>query len=215
MSITLSKPSGTSVFPLHGDPDSDCLLKRLLAKQPWRAEIDWPHGFEGGIAHRLDLPTSGAVWVADSLEELAQMRSWFAEKKLSKNYLFLAAKDVDWDENRCQLEIAHHRRKHRRMIVNRGKNSPHRGKWYPADTRFTRIKGNLWRAVITTGVMHQIRVHASFVGIPLKGDRIYGGGHPEDEDGPHFFLHHAGLVGPGGVRTAKVPLPAWLQGAGK
>ena len=101
------------------------------------------------------------------------------------------------------------------MVVQRGQSTPHRGKWYAADTRFRRIRpvagGWLWEAVITTGVMHQIRVHAAFVGIALRGDRLYGGGAP-DGDRPAnapFQLHHLGLSG-AGFQTEPVPRPDWV-----
>ena len=63
MSVTLFKPAGLTVFPPHADPEGDCVLGRLLADDPARAELAWPTGFEGGIAHRLDRSTSGALVV--------------------------------------------------------------------------------------------------------------------------------------------------------
>ena len=182
---------------------------RLLAAQPERRAIDWPDGFAGGIAHRLDWSTSGALVVADDPEALAQLRQWFSSKALVKTYRFLAASDVPWHENRCEREIAHAARRKRRMVVRRGRATPHRGRWYSAQTSFRRIAGRLWEAEIQTGVMHQIRVHAAFVGLALRGDRLYGGGAPAADSGRAFFLHHVGLVGPGGVRTADLPLPDW------
>jgi 23S rRNA pseudouridine1911/1915/1917 synthase len=214
MAITLEKPSGLPVFPPHADPSGDCVLRRLLAGQPERGEQGWPPGFEGGIAHRLDISTSGALLCADTPEELASIRQAFSKGVLTKTYRLLVAKDVPWDTNVCERAIANDRRKRGRMIVQRGPSTPHRGKWYPAHTRFRRIKGRLFEAVITTGVMHQIRVHAAFVGIPLEGDRRYGGGAPEAErpDLAPFRLHHVGLSG-AGLHTTPFTLPTWAKGA--
>ena len=75
---TLTKPAGMPVFPPHADPEGPCVLRDLLAREPARGAIAWPEGFAGGIAHRLDVPTSGALWVADTPHELATMRAWFA-----------------------------------------------------------------------------------------------------------------------------------------
>ncbi len=206
MATTWSKPAGRPVFPPHRDPSGPCLLAAVLASEPWRRARPWPEGFEGGIAHRLDVPTSGAVWLADDPDELARIRALFAGGRLRKTYRFIARKDVPWDHHTVTAEVAHHRRRKGRMVVRRGSDTPHRGRWYPARTELTRLHGHLWQAVITTGVMHQIRVHAGFVGLALAGDRHYGGGPPLDEGVP-FRLHHVGLVGPGGQRTDPIPLP--------
>lgn len=205
MATTLNKPMGLPVFPPHDDAAGACALATLLADQPWRRDIVWPVGFEGGIAHRLDNDTSGALLVADDLDELARLRQWFTAHVLTKTYLLLAAKDVPWDRNVCDAPIASHKTKKAVVIVQRGRNTPHRGKWYPARTRFERVvKGrNLFRAIIQTGMRHQIRAHAAFVGIPILGDKRYGGG-----DGT-MHLHHVGLEGPNGFKTSPVPAPAW------
>lgn len=205
------------MFPPHADPAGDCLLARVLVDQPWRAELPWPEGFAGGLAHRLDVSTSGAVWAADTVEELDTLRSWFASGRLRKTYRFVAAKDVPWHDHTVDRAIAHDKRRKRRMIVQRGVSTPHRGRWYPAHTELRRLDGRLWEAVITTGVMHQIRVHAAFVGLPLAGDRLYGGGEtpPDAPQGATFLLHHVGLEGPGGVRTDPVAEPVWLRRWGR
>lgn len=209
MATTWCKTAGTPVFPPHADPSGPCVLSSLLSAQPRRADLPWPDGFAGGIAHRLDVPTSGALWIADDPDELAIMRQHFAAGRLTKTYRFEAAKDVPWDTNEIRRPIAHDRRRKGRMVVQRGTNTPHRGKWYPAHTRFRRLKGRLWEAVITTGVMHQIRVHAAFVGLPLAGDRRYGGGPDLGAQTP-FHLHHIGLIGPDGG-TDPVAMPDWAR----
>jgi 23S rRNA-/tRNA-specific pseudouridylate synthase len=210
---TLDKPAGISVFPPHAELDGDCVLKRLLVAEPERAELAWPAGFEGGIAHRLDISTSGALWVADSVDELAQMRACFASKQLVKTYRLRVAKSPVWDVNETDRAIAHDRRRKGRMVVQRGEHTPHRGRWYPARTDFRRVHGTLFEVTMHTGVMHQIRVHAAFLGIALLGDRRYGGGPtPQDApDGVQFYLHHVGLVDASGWGTQPVPLPEWAR----
>ncbi len=197
------------MFPPHADPAGDCLLRSLLEAEPWRSECDWPEGFAGGIAHRLDVHTSGAILVADSPEELVALRELFRSGHLIKTYRLLANRDVSWDENRCDRAIAHDKRRRQRMIVQRGLNTPHRGRWHRAETVFQRLEGRLFEAVMTTGVMHQIRAHAAFLGIPLVGDPIYGGG--SERTGQR--LHHVGMRGPRGIATDSVRLPEWARTA--
>lgn len=201
------------MFAPHADPSGDCVLKRLLASQPSRRDLSFPQGFEAGIAHRLDISTSGALVVADDPDELASIREAFKSGALRKTYRLRAARSVPWDRNRCDRPIAHDRRRKKRMVVKRGENTPHRGKWLPAETAFRRIGGDLFEAEMRSGVMHQIRVHAAFLGIPLLGDSLYGGGQPPADapEGLRYFLHHQGLVGPD-LQTAEVPLPAWAAG---
>lgn len=200
------------MFPPHGEPDGDSVLARLLHAQPERASVAWPEGFEGGIAHRLDNSTSGALWVADDVDELGRLRDAFQGGRLTKTYLMRTARIVGWSENTCDRAIAHDAQKRRRMIVQRGESTPHRGAWYPAHTRFVRRHDDVWQVQITTGVMHQIRVHAAFLGIPLLGDSLYGGGAtPGDApDGLTFYLHHVGLSG-AGLQTSPVPDPDWAH----
>lgn len=219
MATTLNKPAGISVFPLRTEPEAESVLSRLLRDQGWRADIDWPEGFDGGIVHRLDNATSGALLAADSLDELTLFRRWFAEHRFTKHYLLLAVRDVPWDRNVCDKPIAHHARRRDRMVVQRGQQTEHRGKWYPARTEFRRIRGRIFEAVMRSGVMHQIRVHAAFVGIPLTGDRLYGGAAaadalPDNMEPGLFCLHHAGMIGPSenNCRTNPVPLPEWATG---
>lgn len=210
---TWHKPAGIPVFPPHAAPDGDCVLARLLLAEPWRVEVPWPDGFAGGLAHRLDISTSGAVAVAADVDQLGELRRHFASHRLEKRYWLWAAREPRWETNRCDRPLAHDRRHKRRMVVQRSPTTPHRGRWYPAHTRFRRVAGRLVEAVITTGVTHQIRLHAAFLGIPILGDRLYGGGStPEDAPaGLTFYLHHRGFTGP--VETAGVPEPAWCHEA--
>ncbi len=87
------------------------------------------------------------------------------------------------------------------MVIERGRATPHRGRWYDADTRLRHLGGPLWEAVIVTGVMHQIRLHAASVGLALSGDRLYGGRGDEP-----FRLHHCCL---GGIGDCPRSEPEW------
>ena len=210
--IVLSKKSGLPCFPFHSDVEADCLLHRLLQEYPEQKDKVWPAGFEGGIAHRLDVATSGQILVALDPEHLIEMRALFARKKLQKTYYFLSSRKVPWTKNSIALPIAHERRRSKRMIVQRGQHTPKKGKWHPAETFFQHVKGqsglHLWRAQMRTGVMHQIRAHASFAGIALLGDRLYAGGETPKDFPVDFALHHYG-VQYGEWNVPKIPLPQW------
>lgn len=197
--LWLLKPPGIPVFPPHANPDGDCVLRHL--NNPG----DWPDGFDGGIAHRLDVSTSGVVLAARSPDALARARAAFKEGRLRKSYRFLSDGQPTGPLH-VTSPIAHHPRRRDRMVVQRGPRTRHRGKWYPADTTFRHLGSNRWEAVIVTGVMHQIRVHAASVGIPLLGDTIYGGSPWPAPQGVLFPLHHCRMDGLGGCPFS----PPWF-----
>lgn len=206
----LWKPAGIPVFPPH-----DGIGGSLLAW--WQAHADFPAqefpaGFEGGIAHRLDTATSGLVLVARSPESLTTVRDRFATRALRKLYVFrshVTPTVAGFSSALIEVPIAHHPRSSRRMVVQDRPVKDHRGRWYPAWTQFTALAepegfsevGFLWQAEIRTGVMHQIRVHALHAGIPLCGDPLYGAG----SEGP-FLLHHAQMLFPDSASPV-APLP--------
>ena len=187
------------------------MLERMLLERPSQQQ-EWPEGFAGGIAHRLDVPTSGQLLVAKTPTILTELRDDFSNKRLFKRYRFLTRKSVDWTEHQIDLPLAHHKNNRRKMVVKRGSMTPHRGKWLPATTNFQHLESrdglHMWEATMRTGVMHQIRLHAAIAGLALVGDRLYGGGEAPEFFPSDFALHHYG------IRSNKwqppvVPVPQW------
>ncbi len=76
-----------------------------------------------------------------------------------------------------------------------------------AKTHFKRLKGNafynLWQATPSTERPNQIRLHASMVGMPILGDRMYGG-----IRFPHRCLHSQ-MIEVGGQKFSSEP-PAFF-----
>lgn len=211
----LAKPAGLTVFPLHAEPAADCLLHRLTAARPEVGALVWPAGFDGGLAHRLDRATSGMVLAASTPDALTKLRGWFSAKRLDKTYHFVTARGVPWETHTVRFRLAHDRRKKSRMTFERGRETPHRGRWLDAETTFRRLGRcgpGLWRweARMRTGVTHQIRVHAAAAGLALAGDTLYGGGTLDLDrpTGARFLLHHRGLKGPG-LAPSPQPVPDW------
>lgn len=219
------KPAGLPVLGPSGEPAPGTLAAAVLAAFPALAEEPFPVGFAAGALHRLDTSTSGMVLFARSAVALGPLRALFAEHKLRKRYLFIARRAPRWAEHQISLPLAHHPQKRDRMVVQRGAATPHRGRWLEAETRLRRLgpaglsvdgaEPTLISAEIRTGVMHQIRAHAAFLGVPLLGDRRYGGGHapPDAPPGLEFYLHHTAIFG-GGLRIPAAPPPdCWPMAA--
>ena len=146
--------------------------------------------------------------MAQDPESLERLRMGFTQRSFRKVYWFLSAKEPRWESHQCYTPMAHHKRKRGSMVPQRGKHTPHRGKWYDATTSFRhldRVDGiSLYEAVMHSGVMHQIRCHAGFLGVALLGDRRYGGGHPPDFFLGDFALHHIQFDD-----WPRVALPSW------
>ena len=213
------KPAGIPCFPPHRSPDGDCVLRRLVeAGLP--LSTGFPEGFEGDIAHRLDISTSGQLLVCQTPARLSSLRAAFEQKALRKRYLLWTRRKPRWPDNTVDRCIAHDRKRKARMIVQRGAATPHRGKWLDAHTEFRTLgkagEGWLVEALMSTGVMHQIRAHAGFVGIALAGDTLYGGGELglDVPEGVRFLLHHMGLQGPGLRPPCQAP-PSWWPTLGQ
>lgn len=206
--LFLDKPAGVPVFPPHDDPTGASLLRALLTAEP-QQDGPWPPGFEGGILHRLDGWTSGLVVAARTPAGFEAARRWFGEGRLSKRYHLLSGGRPPWAETVVVHPLAHAARDRRKMTWKRGGDTAHRGKWYEASTRLRllerRPSADRWEAAISTGVMHQVRVHAASVGLPILGDRLYGGATDPRATG-RFYLHHHTIEGwPGGAPALPAP----------
>jgi 23S rRNA-/tRNA-specific pseudouridylate synthase len=54
--------------------------------------------------------------------------------------------------------------------------------------------------------MHQVRLHAASVGLPILGDRLYGGAPAPDGGADRFYLHHRRIDGWPGA-APEIPEP--------
>jgi 23S rRNA pseudouridine1911/1915/1917 synthase len=192
--LVWNKKAGIPVFPLHKDQDGPCVLYEIQKVAPYLQNIQ-VEGFECGIAHRLDIPTSGAIYIAKNISYFQQLRNLFSTKQLVKRYQFLSSEPKRKAVS-CAFSIGHHPKNKRKMIVQKNKTYRCRGKWYPAFTDFIyvaqRQKRCLYTATMKSGVMHQIRVHAAFCGLSLDGDSLYGSKERSVLDSG-FALHHLGI----------------------
>lgn len=212
--VVLDKPAGMPVHPLEPG-ERGTLANALIARFPECAAAS-PDPRECGLAHRLDVETSGAVVAARTPEAYERLRAAFSSRQVGKRYLALVG-GVPGEGGEIELPIAHHPKNPRRMVVCADPREAEELKARDAVTRYRVLErlGDfaLVEAEIPTGVMHQIRVHLAAIGAPVAGDALYGG--PALEGLTRQFLHaaHLEFPDPGGDGrvVAEAPLPPELE----
>lgn len=173
-----------------------------------------------GIVHRLDLETSGVTVFGRTPEAVRFLSAQVRSGRFDKRYLAIVSGHPSWDETVVDAPLGP-------SPVRRGLRAVRPGK-DPSLTRFRCLErfgegptAFSWiEARPETGRTHQIRVHAAHVGLPLAGDRRYGGpAFITRQDGvrisfPRVALHASSLSfpHPNGKRVrAEAPWPADLD----
>jgi len=191
--LCLAKPGNVPSQPLKPE-ERGTMLGAAIAHTPSIAQAGPP--LEGGLVHRLDIQTSGALLFAKDMTTRLMLRRAFASGAVEKRYHALV-----WDpENRIRAG---------RKIdawIGRGQD-PSRVAVRPPQTRdaqsaLTEIVSierlsESWRFIellARTGRRHQVRVHLASLGTPIAGDTLYGG--PSAPDLERLALHASRLVLP-------------------
>ena len=161
--MVINKPAGLVVHPGAGNHDQT-LLNGLLYHDSGLALLP-----RAGIVHRLDKDTTGLMVIAKTEQSRQHLIEQLSSREMHREYLALV-NGIMISGEIIDQPIARHRRDRLRMTVTPS------GK--PAITR-TRVlekfrSHSLVQANLKTGRTHQIRVHLSWRGYPVVGDKLYG-----------------------------------------
>ena len=156
-----------------------------------------------GIVHRLDKDTSGLIVVAKNNLSHQHLARQFAKHTILRQYVALVKGRVQLNEDVIELPIGRHPRQREKMSAftfdRQGydkasadyppklKAKAFQRRWMSvgfsrkhkyAKTQYRVIKRNpnitLLELLPFTGRTHQLRVHLSFIGHPILGDKKYG-----------------------------------------
>lgn len=209
--LGIDKPAGQAIHPLVAG-EMDTVANAVLARYP---DVIGASGEERcpGLVHRLDRETSGVVLWARNRETFDHLRAQFAAHTVEKRYLALVEGYVE-GSGELAVPLAHDPGNASRMVATPYPADAEKLKARPALTRYRALghgdKATLVAVEIPTGVMHQIRVHFSFVGYPVAGDTLYGG--TAIAGGTRHLLHAHSIrfahPDGSGERMVVSPLPA-------
>ena len=200
--LVIDKDAGTVVHPAAGNW-SGTLLNALLARHPRSAALP-----RAGIVHRLDKDTSGLMVVGKSLPAVTALVRAIAGREVKRRYLAIAQGEAPAAPFSVEAPIGRDPQMRLRMaVVASGK---------PARTDVERIAAadslSALRCTLHTGRTHQIRVHLASRGLPLVGDRLYGGRPIEGIDRQALHAAELAFAHPlsGRPLAFEAPLPADL-----
>ncbi len=204
--LVVNKPGLLPCHPLRAD-DRPTLMNAVAAHYPLAARIG-RNPLEGGLVHRLDNGTSGAVMVALSDPALARIRAALKNGRIVRRYLAMVKGAIN---RPLQLDapIAHHPRNRRKMVAAKDPQTAAKLKARPAFTALSPIRTvdgfTLVEVTPRTGNRHQIRVHLAQAGFPIAGDELYGGPMLQGLAPGRFFLHLKELHIPRALETGIGP----------
>ena len=198
--VVINKPSGITV-------NKSDTAKNELTIQDW-VEKNIKLSFEkngvddilfsefanrGGIVHRLDKETSGALVVAKNPKSFELMKKQFMDRSVKKTYLALVHGQITTKTGEINAPIGRETFNRMRFGVTLGGRE--------ALTKYEVINSNLFlgeeklslvELYPQTGRTHQIRVHLKHIGYPIFGDELYAGRKNSQNDRKflnRFFLH--------------------------
>ncbi|MBU0549755.1 MAG: RluA family pseudouridine synthase [Candidatus Omnitrophica bacterium] len=166
--IVVNKPVGMVVHPAAGNFQGT-LVNALLFHC---ASLSSVNPERPGIVHRLDKDTSGLIVAAKNNTSHHHLTRQFSQHTVLREYAAVVEGRMELSEDIIELPIGRHPRQREKMSVSFL--SDHRY----AKTHYKVLKRNLSFSLLQlkpfTGRTHQLRVHLSFIGNPILGDKKYG-----------------------------------------
>ncbi len=188
--LVVNKPGGMPCHPLRPG-EHDTVMNAVVARFPEVASVG-EKALEGGLLHRLDNGTSGALLIARNRGSFVKLREAIRFGKTARRYEALVAGNLA-RKTEIDIPIAHHPKNPRKMIAGdvTSSNPKRAGRAAVSIVEPLRRVGDFTLVSVTpkTGCRHQIRVHLASLGRPIVGDALYGGPASELLAHGRFWLH--------------------------
>jgi len=185
--IVVNKEAGRVVHPGAGNY-SGTLVNALLAYHPEIRDVGEEE--RPGVVHRLDKDTSGVVIFAKTSQAYKWLVNQFKSRNTEKAYLALVDGKPPTPTGRIEAPIIRDLKNRTRMAVGlQGQGKEAISEYFSLEE----FRNHTYLEVHPiTGRTHQIRVHLSYLGVPVVGDAVYGRRKPSLEI-ERFFLHAKSL----------------------
>ena len=192
----IDKPAGMTVHAGAGEESQSGTLVNALLHHFGQQLSQAGGELRPGIVHRLDRFTSGAILVAKTDKAHQALAKQFENREIHKTYLALVHGRLTTEPPKRGRALKADGRAWVRLESPIGRDPRNRvrmavlasGK--PAITDYTPLRGSDFHTLLEvrlhTGRTHQIRVHLSWIGRPIVGDRLYGAPASALD---RFFLH--------------------------
>jgi len=163
--IVVAKPPGMPCVPDRSGQQAGVhgLLHRLRPLDDLR------------IVHRLDRDTSGCLILAKGADAARHFDQQFQAHRVQKTYLALVAGTPTDDAFTIDLWLGPDRRRPGKVVASETPRKGFREAHTSVSVRERFDRHALLELRPTTGRGHQLRVHLQAIGLPIVGDRDYGG----------------------------------------
>lgn len=125
-----------------------------------------------GLVHRLDKGTSGIVVAAKTDEAHRRLSDLFSKREVYKEYRAFVWGIPKLGSGIIDIPIGRSSRNRKKFVADESGRS--------ARTRYEVINSfdiiSFVKLILETGRTHQARVHMNYIGNPVVGDLVYGGG---------------------------------------